>query len=144
MRNKISILALFILVAASGKTIAQNEKTAAASTAQKVDGPQFKFKDGDTYDFGEIAKGPDAMHEFSFTNTGNQPLTIVDAKPSCSCTTPEWPKEAIAPGATGVIKVGYHTTKPGPFFKEVYIQSNAVLPTDEKRYTIYIKGVVKE
>jgi hypothetical protein len=136
------IFALAIAISITGPASAQNEKPATA-TQQKAEGAQFNFKDGDTFDFGEITQGPDAIHEFSFTNTGNQPLTIIDAKPSCSCTTPEWPKDAIAPGANGIIKVGYHTTKPGPFVKEIYIQSNAVIPSGERRYTIFIKGVVK-
>lgn len=121
---------------------AQDSKTAAVATQ---DGPRFQFKDGDTYDFGNsVALGPDVFHEFVFTNTGNQPLVIMDAQPACSCTTPEWPKEAIQPGKTGIIKVGFHAKKAGPFFKEVFIQSNAILKDGEKRYTIYIKGEVKE
>ena len=141
MKKLIAIIFL-ATVSLTNKATAQQAPTPAATT-QQADGPKFKFKDGDTFDFGEVVKGPDAIHEFVFTNTGNQPLTIIDAKPSCSCTTPEWPKEAIAPGTTGVIKVGYHTTKEGPFLKEVFIQSNAILAEGERRYTIYIKGVVK-
>ncbi len=133
------VIALFLCIANPIGAKAQKS----AETQTKVDAPQFKFKDGDTFDFGEISSGPDAIHEFIFTNIGTQPLLIVDAKPSCSCTTPEWPKDSILPGKTGVIKVGYHTTKAGPFNKEVYIQSNAYIPTGERRFTIYIKGVVK-
>jgi Protein of unknown function (DUF1573) len=109
-------------------------------------GAQFKFKDGDTFDFGEVSEGPDVTHDFVFTNTGNAPLIIQDAHPSCSCTTPEWPKKPVAPGQTDKIKVGFHTKDhPGPFMKEVYIQSNATNnPNGEKRYTIYIKGTVKK
>ena len=47
---------------------------------------------------------------FKFVNTGKEPLMISDAKGSCGCTVPEYPKEPIAPGATGEIKVVY---KPG-------------------------------
>ncbi len=140
--KKIIVFSGCLLLAGYSNTNAQTQP-AATQAPQKAEGAQFKFKDGDTFDFGEVSLGPDAVHEFIFTNTGSQPLTIIDAKPSCSCTTPEWPKEAIAPGATGIIKVGYHTKKDGPFFKEVFIQSNAILPEGEKRYTIYIKGVVK-
>lgn len=112
--------------------------------AYAQDGAKFKFKDGDTYDFGEVTEGPDVTHDFIFTNVGNQPLIVMDAKPSCSCTTPEWDKQPTAPGKTGKIKVGYKTKDhKGPFTKEIYIQSNAVIPNGEKRYTIYIKGVVK-
>ena len=115
-----------------------------AQTTAEKDGPIFKFKDGDVYDFGEVPLGPDVFHEFVFTNVGNQPLIIMDANPSCSCTTPEWDKAPIPPGGTGKIKVGYKTKDhAGPFNKEVYIKSNAISPNGDKRYTIYIKGTVK-
>ena len=44
---------------------------------------------------------------FEFTNTGDEPLIISNAKGSCGCTVPEWPKEPIAPGETGEIAVEY-------------------------------------
>jgi len=115
-----------------------------ANAQAKVNGAQFKFSTGDTHDFGKVPMGDDVTYDFVFTNTGNQPLIIQDAHPSCSCTTPEWDKQPILPGKTGKIKVGYHTKDhPGPFTKEVYIQSNAITPNGEKRYTIYIKGTVE-
>jgi Protein of unknown function (DUF1573) len=118
--------------------------TVSFAQTEKKDGPVFKFKEGDTHDFGEVPLGPDVTYEFTFTNVGNQPLIITDANPSCSCTTPEWIKQPVLPGQTGWIKVGYKTKDhAGPFVKEVYIQSNAVVPNGEKRYTIHIKGTVK-
>ncbi len=47
--------------------------------------------------------------EFVFTNTGDAPVTVTDVSASCGCTTPTPPKEAVAPGAKGVIPVGYST-----------------------------------
>lgn len=113
------------------------------STAVAQNGPKFKFKDGETYDFGDVPMGPDVTHNFEFTNVGNQPLIVQQATPSCSCTTPEWPKAPVMPGKSDVIKVGFHTDgHPGRFNKEVYLLSNAPAPNGEKRYTIYIKGNV--
>ncbi len=134
---------LFLLFAACSIAPAFTHAQAPAQQETKVDAPRFKFVEGDVFDFGKVEQGPDVFHEFEFVNTGTQPLVIVDAKPSCSCTTPEWPKEPIPPGGKGKIKVGFHATKAGLFNKEVYIQSNAYIPTGEKRYTIYIKGEVK-
>ncbi|MBC7553411.1 MAG: DUF1573 domain-containing protein [Taibaiella sp.] len=138
--KKIILLFFCLYCGIAGATYAQPAQPATAADAT---GPQFKFKDGDTFDFGEVPLGPDAMHDFVFTNVGKQPLLITDAKPSCSCTTPVWPKEAIEAGKTGVINVGFHAAKAGPFYKEVFIQSNAYIPSGDKRYTIYIKGTVK-
>ena len=62
------------------------------------------------HDFGKVKQNSENKHVFKFTNTGKEPLLISDAKGSCGCTVPEYPKEPIAPGATGEIKVVY---KPG-------------------------------
>ncbi len=112
------------------------------AAAQTKDGPQFKFEGGDTYDFGELTRGPVAMHTFEFTNTGNRPLNIMNVTPSCGCTNVDWPKAPIMPGQKGKIQLGLKTEEQhGVFNKEVYIQSDAVNnQRGEKRYTIYIKG----
>ena len=62
------------------------------------------------HDFGKVKQNTENKYVFNFTNTGKEPLLISDAKGSCGCTVPEYPKEPIAPGATGEIKVVY---KPG-------------------------------
>ena len=63
-----------------------------------------------SHDFGKIMQDSDNHYAFKFTNTGKEPLLISDAKGSCGCTVPEYPKEPIAPGKVGEIKVVY---KPG-------------------------------
>ena len=114
--------------------------TASAQNKQ-VAGAQFTFKEGDTHDFGVIQRGPVAMHKFEFTNTGNQPLIVMDVKPSCGCTNVDWVKQPVLPGQKGWVQLGLKTEEQhGVFNKEVYIQSNAVTPNGEKRYTLYIKG----
>jgi hypothetical protein len=66
-------------------------------------------------------------------------LIISNAKGSCGCTVPEWPKEPIAPGAKGTIRVKYDTNRPGPINKSVTITSNAL---NEPNKVIRIKGEV--
>lgn len=66
--------------------------------------------DNSEFDFGDIAQGSSNAHVFKFTNTGKEPLIITNAKGSCGCTVPRWPKEPIAPGGTGEIEIIY---KPG-------------------------------
>lgn len=63
----------------------------------------------DTYDFGEVEEGTIVKHEFKFKNTGNVPLNILNAQASCGCTIPEWPKEPVPPGGTGVILAKFNT-----------------------------------
>lgn len=91
----------------------------------------------DVHDFGTLKQGGDATTEFKFTNTGSEPLLITDSKGSCGCTVPEWSKEPIAPGKTGVIKVKYDSKRVGPINKSVTVTSNA---TNEPSKVIRIKG----
>ena len=62
------------------------------------------------HNFGKVKQNTENNYVFKFINTGSEPLMISDAKGSCGCTVPEYPKEPIAPGKTGEIKVSY---KPG-------------------------------
>lgn len=62
------------------------------------------------HDFGKVKQDSENHYVFKFTNTGKEPLMISNAQGSCGCTVPEYPKEPIAPGATGEIRVEY---KPG-------------------------------
>ena len=98
---------------------------------------KIEFK-SDTVDYGEIAKGSDGVRVFEFTNTGNEPLIVSDVKSSCGCTVPEKPKDPIAPGKTGQIKVKYDTNRVGPIRKTVTVYSNATEPIK----ALKIKGEV--
>ena len=88
-------------------------------------GAEISF-DKSTHDYGQIEKSANGECIFVFTNTGNQPLKISNAKGSCGCTVPQWPREEIAPGASGEIKVRYDTKRVGVINKSVTIQSNAM------------------
>ncbi|QHL86629.1 DUF1573 domain-containing protein [Nibribacter ruber] len=93
----------------------------------------------ETHDFGTIKEGGVATYEFKVKNTGNAPVIISHVQASCGCTTPEWSKEPIAPGATSVIKAGYNTVgRPGAFNKALTITSNSTQETQ----MLFIKGTV--
>lgn len=99
---------------------------------------KMNFKE-ETYDFKEVAEGPQVTHEFKFTNTGKEPLVLSNVRASCGCTTPSWPKEPILPGKDGTILVTYNTQgRPGVFTKSITINSNS----DQPDKIIYIKGEV--
>jgi hypothetical protein len=137
--NKI-LLPMLSLVLCAGFNAKAQTKPAAPAAEQKVPGPRFKFIE-ETHDFGTIPRGPIAMYSFEFTNTGDQPLIIMDVKPSCGCTNVEWPKQPVLPGQKGTIQLGLKTIEQhGVFHKEVYVRSNAYNPKGEKMYTLYIKG----
>jgi uncharacterized protein (DUF58 family) len=108
------------------------------AAAQIESGPKIDFTK-ETHDYGTVKYGADGTCTFEFKNTGNAPLIISNAKGSCGCTVPEWPKEPIAPGAKASIKVKYDTNRPGVINKNVTITSNAVNSPEK---VIYIKGTV--
>ena len=111
------------------------------STASKPvnpNAPEISFET-EMHDYGTIKQDADGTCEFKFKNTGKEPLIISNAKGSCGCTIPTYPKEPIAKGQTAVIKVHYDTKRIGAFTKTVTINSNA--KTDPK--TLTIKGVVE-
>lgn len=100
--------------------------------------PEITFE-SEVHDYGTIKQGAEGGCEFKFKNTGKEPLIISNAKGSCGCTVPTWPKEPILKGQTGVIKVHYDTKRVGAFTKTITLESNA--KTSSKLLTI--KGVVE-
>jgi hypothetical protein len=138
------ILSLGVLLLCTGVTMAQarkhkkdlvkneNEKTisvptpaASTATATSLTADNMAFADV-THDFGSVPEGPDATCEFTFKNTGKEPINIEKAQPSCGCTVPSFSKEPVPPGGTGIISVAYHTKgKPNPFTKTISVVSNA-------------------
>lgn len=77
-----------------------------------------------TYDFGSIPQGKPVYHVFQIVNKGTAPLKLDNVQASCGCTTPEWSKDSIAPGATDKIKVGYNAAAEGHFEKTVTVSYN--------------------
>ncbi len=91
-----------------------------------------------TYDFGKIAQNKPVTAEFRFVNKGEMPLVINNAKGSCGCTGVDYPKEAILPGASGIIRATFNAAAVGSFNKSVLVESNAEGGTA----VLYVKGEV--
>ena len=94
------------------------------SQVENPNAPQMNFKKT-VHDFGTINEGGNGICDFSFTNTGKEPLIIVSVKSSCGCTIPEYPQKPILPGQTDIIKVKYDTQRQGPINRTVTIESNS-------------------
>ncbi len=110
---------------ASNANLNPNDAIKPAEPAKPV-GPTttFDFSEKE-YDFGTITSGEKVTHVFKFKNTGKEPLVIQNAKGSCGCTVPEWPREPIAPGKSGEIKVQFDSkNKQGKQTKNVTITAN--------------------
>ncbi|HRI01030.1 MAG TPA: DUF1573 domain-containing protein [Saprospiraceae bacterium] len=97
------------------------------------------------HDWGELKEGDHMKYAFKFKNTGSEPLVISDAKGSCGCTVPDWPREPIAPGASGEIKVEFDSKGKGSEdgskqTKKVTVTAN----TNPTQTYLTITGVVKK
>ena len=90
-------------------------------------------------DYGVIEYNSDGARKFIFKNNGTEPLVIKNAKGSCGCTVPTWPREPIAPGSTAEIGVKYATNRVGAFTKTITLTTNA----DKKPVILTVKGEVK-
>lgn len=80
---------------------------AALVTAFTVAQPAELKLEETKHNFGFIRQGDVVSHEFKFTNTGAEPLVISNAEVECTCTTVDFPKQPVMPGAKGVIKVTF-------------------------------------
>ena len=114
---------------AANKIKQSNLEAAEKLAEQATQFPQIKFEET-THDFGEIKQGVEVQTLFNFKNTGKVPLVITNASSSCGCTVPEYPKEAIAPGATGAIKVVYNGSGNGNITKTVTLTTNTEQGTE--------------
>ncbi|MGB5464226.1 MAG: DUF1573 domain-containing protein [Aureibaculum sp.] len=91
------------------------------------------------HDFGVINEGDIVETTFGFKNTGKSELIITNAVGSCGCTVPEWPKEPIAAGESGQIKVKFNSQgKPNKQSKTITLTTN----TSNGKETVLVKAEV--
>lgn len=120
--SMIRVQILFLVVAASFATSAQNAK------------PVLSFEKK-IHDFGDIKEGDGVTsYVFEFTNSGSQPLVVHNVRASCGCTTPDWTRQPVMPGGKGTIKVAFDpANRPGNFNKSITVSSNAEPATEVLR-----------
>lgn len=119
------ITLLFSALIYTGFLLAQ-EPTLTPASNPETGGPVMTL-DSDVVDYGNIAFGADPLRKITFKNTGTEPLVISNAKGSCGCTVPTWPREPILPGEVGEIEVRYDTKRPGAINKTIKITTNEVV-----------------
>ena len=112
----------------------------AVGLSASASGPQAMFEET-SHDFGTIkATGGSVSCEYKFTNTGTEPLIIISVtNGGCGCTTPSFPKEPIAPGKSGAIKITFNPAgRKGEFNRQVKVRTNAA----SKRESLRFNGVI--
>ena len=97
------------------------------------------------HDFGNVNEGEMAKTVFTFTNTSENDLYIVDARGSCGCTVPKYPKNvAIKPGETGEIEVNFDTTgRPNLQQKMVKVSANTSTGGEMLRIQAFVNPINK-
>ncbi len=108
---------------ASSKIKSDNVAEAAVRDEAAKAVPVMTFEKAE-HDFGTIEQGTPQETAFKFTNTGNAPLIITDAKSSCGCTVPNPPKDPIAPGETGELLVKFNGQGQNQVTKTITVTAN--------------------
>lgn len=102
--------------------------------------------DKKVHDFGDvlIAEGPVSCI-FTFTNIGTQPIVVQNVISSCGCTTPEWTREPVRPGATGTIQATFSNDQgPFPFDKTLTVYVGVGSTSLERPVLLRLRGVSHE
>jgi hypothetical protein len=92
-----------------------------------------------SHDFGDILRGGEATHTFSFKNTTNTTLTLDNVRTDCGCTATDWDIAPVPAGGTGHIKITYDAAKMGYFKKKITVW----IRHQRKAEKLWIEGEVK-
>ena len=101
--------------------------SSSAQTTTNID-QVLKFKN-DVYDFGKISFGKPATYTIEFTNISKDTVTLLNARPGCGCTTPNFkPNEKIAPGKNGQVQITFNGSAMGTFTRATTLEfSNSLI-----------------
>ncbi|MDA9773638.1 DUF1573 domain-containing protein [Saprospiraceae bacterium] len=138
MKN-LFLVCLLVLGVSAFATAQQTPAPVTDQTEMPAEGPVMSFETPNC-DFGTIEQNSDRDRFVKFTNTGTEPLVISNARGSCGCTVPVWPKEPIMPGEAGEIKITYATNRLGKINKTVTLTTNE----GGKPHVIKVLGMVNK
>ncbi len=123
---------------ATNKIAEENVAVTEQKNVEESTHPVMSF-DVTEFDFGEIEQGTHVEHMFTFTNTGDAPLVITNAKSSCGCTVPEYTRDPIAPGEKGEMLVKFDGSGRGTVNKNVTVFTNTEKGTERLRIKANVK-----
>ena len=121
----------------------QNPVQTPQQPEQKPEGPLpvIAFEEMD-HDFGTIKEGAVVEYTYKFENTGDAPLIIQNAQPSCGCTVPEWSKDPVPVGGEGFIKAKFDSQgKPNMQNKTITITANTWPKTNQLKFKAMVTPV---
>ena len=136
MKKLVIFLSAFVLSCTA--VLAQEE-----SYFKEADVIRFDKK---VHDFGDVlmAEGPVSC-TFTFTNIGSRPIVVHNVISSCGCTTPDWTREPVRPGADGVIKATFSNDQgPFPFDKTLTVYVGVGSSSLDRPVLLRLRGVSHE
>ena len=122
MKKSISIIFLGIVVAAMANMT-----------------PFIEWKETSLH-LGEVRQNELKELTFEFTNTGTEPVVIVEAKGSCGCTVVDYATDEILPGESASISANFRSSKLGQFNKKVSVLTSA---SDEYTHLTFTGEIVE-
>lgn len=136
------LFALAIVTSCStdpSKKAKESKAEATEAATPTADGPVVSF-DKLSHDFGTINEGEVVETVFTLTNTGTSDLIILNARGSCGCTVPDYPKDQpIAPGDSAEVTVKFDSNnKPNANNRSVTFTTN----TEKGREVVQIRTFV--
>ena len=110
---------IFLFASLAFAAIAVNAQT--ATTPPDIN-KTIEFKNAE-YNFGQIQTGKPVEYVVEAKNISKDTITLVSAKASCGCTTPNYtPNQKLAPGQVAKVILGFNGGAVGPFtkFADIY------------------------
>lgn len=137
MKRLIAIVVIAVAIQVSGFASASERKAKEGEGRGKSAAIEWL---SERHDFGAFDEdGGPVSCTFTMVNNSAQPVSIISARASCGCTSPSYPRRAIAPGDSAEIKVTYNPAgRPGRFDKNVKIK----LSDNSAVAVLHIVGVV--
>ena len=130
---------LLLLIALFTSACSSSNNNEGKATVDKATAPVMTFAK-ESHDFGQVNEGDKIVFDFFFTNTGKSALIISSATATCGCTVPEYPKQPLAPGKTGIIHVVFNSAgKSGMQNKIITLTTNTFKGNEE----LHLVGNVK-
>jgi hypothetical protein len=130
---------LLLFIALITSACSSSNSSESKANVDKATAPIMTFAK-ESHDFGQVNEGDKVVFDFFFTNTGKSALIISNATATCGCTVPEYPKQPLAPGKTGIIHVVFNSTgKSGMQNKIITLTTNTFKGNEE----LHLVGNVK-
>lgn len=137
----VSLVSVFAFTSCKEKASSKVQTANVAQAAERDEAakavPVMTFEKAE-HDFGTIEQGAPQETSFKFTNTGNAPLIITDAKSSCGCTVPNPPKDPIAPGESSELVVKFNGSGQNQVTKTITVTANTAKGSEVLRIKAFV------